>query len=81
MGIPGCREQNSHLDASRWNVLFTLRNIIHNMKTYEILSQTQDGKLVAVVSTEAVSKQDALKRTANFCYMMDIEVHSVRVIK
>ena len=51
------------------------------MKTYEILSKTREGKLVAVVSTEAVNKQDALKQTANFCYMLDIEVHSVRVIR
>ena len=65
--------------ASRWDVFFTLRNIIHNMKIYEILSKTQDGKLVAVVSTEASDAKHALRRTANFCYMMDIEVHSVVV--
>ena len=47
------------------------------MKKYEILSKTQDGKLVAVVSTEARNEQDAIKQTANFCYMMDIVVHSV----
>ena len=51
------------------------------MKTYEILSKTQDGKLIAVVSTEAVSDADARNQTARFCDMMDIEVHSVRVIK
>ena len=51
------------------------------MKTYEILSKTSDGKLVAVVSTEASDAKHALRRTANFCYMMDIEVHSVRVVK
>ncbi len=51
------------------------------MKTYEILSKTREGKLVAVVSTEALNKEDAVKQTANFCYMMDITVHSVRVVK
>ena len=49
-----------------------------NMKTYEILSETADGDLVAVVSTEAVSDADARNQTARFCEMMDIEVHSVR---
>ena len=48
------------------------------MITYEILSKTKDGKLVAVVSSEAKSKKEAIRQTANFCYMMDIEVHSVR---
>jgi|TARA_B100000959_G_C14586393_1_gene462121 hypothetical protein len=51
------------------------------MKTYEILSKTKSGKLVAVVSTEAVSVADAVKKTANFVNMMDIVVHSVRVVK
>ena len=51
------------------------------MITYEILSKTKDGKLVAVVSSEAKSKKEALRQTANFCYMMDIEVHSVRAVK
>ena len=51
------------------------------MKTYEILSKTREGKLVAVVSTEASDAKHALRRTANFCYMMDIEVHSVRIVK
>ncbi len=51
------------------------------MKTYEIISKTKDGKLVAVVSTEAVNEQEAIKQTANFCNMMDITVHSVRVVK
>ena len=49
-----------------------------NMKTFEILSETADGNLVAVVSTEATSEEEALLATANFCNMMDIEVHSVR---
>ena len=48
------------------------------MITYEILSKTKDGKLVAVVSSEAKTKKEAIRQTANFCYMMDIEVHSVR---
>ena len=51
------------------------------MKTYEILSETKGGKLVAVVSTEASSEKDAILQTANFCDMMSIKVHSVRVIK
>jgi len=51
------------------------------MITYEILSKTKDGKLVAVVSSEAKSKKEALRQTAHFCYMMDIEVHSVRAVK
>ena len=76
MGILRCREQIGHLDASRWDVHPPLCDY---MKTYEILSKTQDGKLVAVVSTEASDAKHALRRTANFCYMMDIEVHSVVV--
>jgi hypothetical protein len=48
------------------------------MKTYEILSKTQDGKLIAVCSTEAKDVVDAMRQTANFCDMMDIEVHSIR---
>ena len=48
------------------------------MKTYEILSKTREGKLVAVVSTEAKDVTDAMRQTANFCDMMDIEVHSIR---
>jgi len=51
------------------------------MKTYEVLSKTTDGTLVAVVSTEASSKEDAIQQTANFCNMMDIEVHSIREVK
>ena len=51
------------------------------MKTYEILSKTQDGKLIAVVSTEARNAQMARQLTANFCDMMNIKVHSVRVVK
>ena len=78
MGIPRCREQIGHLDASRRDVHPPLCDY---MKTYEILSKTQDGKLVAVVSTEASDAKHALRRTANFCYMLDIEVHGVRVIR
>ena len=51
------------------------------MITYEILSKTKDGKLVSVVSSEAKTKKEAIRQTANFCYMMDIEVHSVRAVK
>ena len=53
----------------------------NNMKTYEVLSETQDGTLVAVVSTEAKDAVDAMRQTANFCDMMDIEVHSIREVK
>ena len=51
------------------------------MKTYEILSKTKDGKLVAVVSTQAKDVVDAMRQTANFCDMMDITVHSIRAVK
>ena len=51
------------------------------MKTYEVISETRDGKLVAVVSTEAKDVVDAVRQTANFCEMMGIKVHSVRVVK
>jgi len=44
---------------------------------YEILSKTKGGKLVAVVSTEASNETEALAKTKNFCYMMDIVVHGV----
>ena len=76
MGIAGRREQIGHLAASRCDgPPLILHNLI--MKTYEILSKTSNGKLVAVVSTEANNEEEALRNTANFCYMMDIEVHSV----
>ena len=78
MGLPRRREQIGRLDASRWDVHPPL---LDYMKTYEILSKTREGKLVAVVTTEASDAKHALRRTANFCYMMDIEVHSVRVVK
>ena len=80
MDLPRRREQIGHLDASRWDVHPPLCDYMI-MKKYEILSKTRDGKLVAVVSTEASDAKHALRRTANFCYMMDIEVHSVRVVK
>ena len=51
------------------------------MKTYEILSKTKEGKLIAVVSTEAKNAQVARQLTANFCNMMNIVVDSVRVVK
>ena len=51
------------------------------MKTYEVLSKTDDGTLVAVVSTEAKDAVDAMRQTANFCDMMDIEVHSIVEVK
>ena len=80
MAVTGRREQIGHLAASRCDVHpLILHNLI--MKTYEILSKTREGKLVAVVSTEAKSPKDAVRQTANFCYMMDIEVYGVRVIK
>ena len=64
------------------------------MKTYEILSETPTdknsllhqygdgvvGNLVAVVTTEAINEADARNKTAHFCEMMDIVVHSVRVV-
>ena len=76
MGVMGRREQIGHLAASRCDVHpLILHNLI--MKKYEILSKTREGKLVAVVSTEANNEEEALQNTANFCYMMDIEVHSV----
>ena len=51
------------------------------MKTYEVLSETSDGILVAVVTTEAKDVVDAMRQTANFCDMMGIEVHSIREVK
>ena len=66
------------------------------MNTYEILSeigkddrnslayQYSDGvpgTLVAVVATEANNEQEAISNTAHFCDMMDIVVHSVRMVK
>jgi hypothetical protein len=48
------------------------------LKKYEIMSETSDGTLVAVVSTEAKDVVDAMRQTANFCEMMDIKVHSIR---
>ena len=49
-----------------------------NMKKYEVLSETTDGRLVAVASTEASDAKQAARRTAHFCDMMDIAVHSIR---
>ena len=51
------------------------------MKTYEVLSKTDDGTLVAVVSTEAEDVVAAMAATSNFCDMMDIEVHSIVEVK
>ena len=51
------------------------------MKTYEVLSKTSDGTLVAVVSTESKDAVDAMRLTANFCDMTDIEVHSILEVK
>ena len=51
-----------------------------NMKTFEIMSETADGDLVAVVSTEATSAEEARLLTTNFCDMLDIEVHSIREV-
>ena len=39
------------------------------------------GTLVAVVETEAHNEKEAIRNTANFCNMMDIVVHSVRMVK
>ena len=52
-----------------------------NMKTFEILSETADGNLVAVVTVEATSAKEALLLTTNFCDMLDIEVDSIREAK
>lgn len=66
------------------------------MNTYEILSEVSNddrnslayqysdgvpGTLVAVVATEANNEQEAISNTAHFCDMMDIVVHSVRMVK
>tara|TARA_R100001086_G_C11715375_1_gene225358 strand:- start:41 stop:196 length:156 start_codon:yes stop_codon:yes gene_type:complete len=51
------------------------------MKTYNVLTKTDDGTLVAVVSTEAEDVVDAMRQTANFCEMMDIKVHSIVEVK
>jgi len=50
------------------------------MKTYEVMTEMTDGELVAVVSTEAKDVVAAMAATANFCDMMDIEVHSIREV-
>jgi len=50
-------------------------------KTYEILSKAADGKLIAVVSVEASNAQVARQQMKMFCNMMNIEVHSVRLVK
>lgn len=47
-------------------------------RIYEIISKTRDGKLVAVCATEASSPEEARDKTASFCFMMNITVHSVR---
>ena len=46
-------------------------------KTYEIISETSDGRLVAVCANEANSAREARAATSNFCAMMGITVHSV----
>ena len=46
-------------------------------KSYEIISETRDGKLVSVCATKANSGSEAREKTANFCAMMGITVHSV----
>jgi hypothetical protein len=64
-------------------------------RTYEIMSEVPSdknhllhqycdgevGKLVAVVATKANDEKQAISNTANFCNMMDIVVHSVRLVK
>ena len=51
------------------------------MKLYKILSACKDGKLIVVGSIKARNAQIARQQTANFCNMMNIKVHSVRVVK
>ena len=51
------------------------------MKIYEVLSKMADGRLIAVVTVEARNAQVARQQTANFCDMMNIEVHSVKLVK
>ena len=51
------------------------------MKTYEVISKLDNGTLVAVATTEAKDAADAMRQTANFCNMMDIEVHEIREVK
>ena len=51
------------------------------MNTYEILSQSSNGNLVVVCTTRAKNEQEARSQTRNFCHMMGITVHSVRIEK
>ena len=61
------------------------------MKKFEIITKAKDtvnklgkvikGQLIAIATVEASDAQVARQKTANFCDMMNIEVHSVRVIK
>jgi len=48
------------------------------MNTYEILSLNFLGTLTVICTTEATNEKEARRKTANFCDMMGITVHSVR---
>jgi len=48
------------------------------MIKYEILTKLANGRIIAVATTEAASKEDARSKTANFCNMMDVVVYDVR---
>ena len=53
----------------------------HNMKEFEVLSRSEDGKEVAVLTVQAASFDDALRGLNNpmgFVMMMDIEVSGIR---
>tara|TARA_R110000824_G_scaffold90799_4_gene221496 strand:- start:155 stop:421 length:267 start_codon:yes stop_codon:yes gene_type:complete len=78
-----------------WDNGCTLIEEIFVKRVYEILSEVgkEDrnsvayqysdgvpGTLVAVVETEAHNEKEAIRNTANFCNMMDIVVHSVRLV-
>ena len=73
------------VDPQFWDQLIaqtkTLQHKELKLKKYEIISKAKDGKLIAVATVEASDAQVARQKTANFCNMMNIEVHSVRVIK
>ena len=51
------------------------------MIKYEILTKLANGRIIAVATTEAASKEEARSKTANFCNMMDVIVYDVRKVK
>ena len=51
------------------------------MIKYEILTKLANGRIIAVATTEAASKEEARSKTANFCNMMDVVVYDVRKVK